>query len=214
MQLRSDNTGAWRNIFHKGHVNDDRTPASWMHPKHNSILFIITSDKQQNEFYSTFYVTTFYWMHYTYRFDGSWLEFYADGNYDNGMGIKGTSIMNTGPFYVGGDPWYSNFGGYIDEFHIYQKALDGNEIAIMAGGGHVKDKTLLAWWDFSSFNDLTGNKHNLKLEGKNKIANYHRPEMSYRPGIMASYLAVEEGKNPIESGRYIEAGKMTGKTYA
>jgi len=31
----------------------------------------------------------------------------------------------------------------------------------MANGGHLQDKTLLAWWDFSSFNDMSGNKNTL-----------------------------------------------------
>ena len=42
----------------------------------------------------------------------------------------GSIIQNTGPFFLGGDPWRpaGGFDGYVDEFKFHNRALTTDEI--------------------------------------------------------------------------------------
>jgi hypothetical protein len=46
----------------------------------------------------------------------------------------GSIIQNTGPFFLGGDPWRpaGGFDGYIDEFKFHNRALTTDEIGATA----------------------------------------------------------------------------------
>jgi len=124
-------TGAWRSVIHKGNANTDRTFAMWMRPGDEKMHARISTTSNWNEGIngSTSPLALNTWTHVTYVKSGSSLKLYFNGVLDSQVALAGTSISNTGPLYLGKDPWSPGFGGQLDEVKIFSGALSAAEIA-------------------------------------------------------------------------------------
>ncbi len=124
-------TGAWRSLIHKGASNTDRTFAMWMYPSSNQMHARISTTSNWNEGInaSANPLPLNTWTHVTYVKSGSSLKLYFNGALDSQVVLAGTSVANTGPLYLGKDPWYPGFGGQLDEFKIFATPLSAAEIA-------------------------------------------------------------------------------------
>lgn len=123
-------TGAWRSLIHKGAANTDRTFAMWMYPSSNQMHARVSTTSNWNEGInaSVAPIALNAWTHVTYVKSGSSLRLYLNGTLDSQVTLAGTSIANTGPLYLGKDPWYPGFGGQLDEFKIFASALSAADI--------------------------------------------------------------------------------------
>ena len=59
-------------------------------------------------------------MHLAAVAEGNSLRLYVNGLLDSENTTVGSIIQNTGPFFLGGDPWRpaGGFDGYVDEFKV------------------------------------------------------------------------------------------------
>jgi hypothetical protein len=85
------------------------------------------------------------WTHLATTYDGATQQLFVNGVQVDSEPASGSLAAGTGPLYIGGDPLYSNAGGYdvyfngmIDEVRIYNRALSQAEIVSdMVGAGSV-----------------------------------------------------------------------------
>ena len=134
LQLNAGAAGAWRNLTHKGHSDDERTFAIWLHPDNNHVHFRISTLASNNEGSDSLSeVPVGVWTHLTYVKSGHKLTLYIDGRKDNEVDLDGAVLSNSGPLYVGKDPWFNGVNGSIGDYRIYSRALLRGEIAILSG---------------------------------------------------------------------------------
>ena len=143
LYLRQDSTGDWRTVVHKGTKDSDRTPTLFLEPLTRGLeLFVSTNDANQPDgerLWSNSFLPLNRWTHLAAVAEGHSLRLYINGLLDSENATVGTIVHNTGPFYLGGDPWRKGgVDGFIDEFKLYNRALMTNEIqanAAFALGG-------------------------------------------------------------------------------
>lgn len=136
LNLEKGMTGSWRNITHKGFSDDQRTFALWMRPDSDSIHCRISTFNNGNEGVestaSKIPLNT--WTHIAYVKHGNTLRIFINGKKDSEQPLAGRVLSNTGPIYIGKDPWYPGLSCAIDEYRIYTRALTVSEINLLATG--------------------------------------------------------------------------------
>jgi hypothetical protein len=133
LYLRKGFTGAWRNIMHKGNADTERTFAMWMHPDNNKLHYRISTSSNPNDGSdSTSEVALNKWTHVAYIKSGRSLQLYLNGKLDAVATLASDSVSNTGPLYLGKDPWYGGINGALDEIRIYAFALTPEVIQRLA----------------------------------------------------------------------------------
>ena len=139
LYLRQDSTGDWRTLMHKGGRDEERTPTLFLEPLTRGIeLFVSTTDGDQplgERLWSNSFVPLHRWTHLAAVAEGHSLRLYLNGLLDSENVTVGTIVHNSGPFFLGGDPWRPAGGldGFIDEFKFYGRALTTDEIQAAAG---------------------------------------------------------------------------------
>jgi len=133
MYLRQDSTGDWRTLMHKGSTDSDRTPTLFLEPITRGLeFFVSTTDANQPDgerLWSNSFVPLNRWTHITAVAEGHSLRLYINGLLDSENATVGTIVHNTGPLYLGGDPWRKgSMDGFVDEFKMYSRALTLDEI--------------------------------------------------------------------------------------
>jgi hypothetical protein len=79
------------------------------------------------------------WVHVAVTFDGTDAKGYVNGVYDFTDNKAGTIVTNTLPFTIGrSDDQY--FKGIVDDARLYNRALEPDEIAELAGGVFQQDE--------------------------------------------------------------------------
>jgi hypothetical protein len=74
------------------------------------------------------------WYYITYLKKGNTLSLWYDGVKDSESGLAPT-VYNTGPIYIGKDPWYGGLNGAgYDNIQIHKRALTEDEIERTAAG--------------------------------------------------------------------------------
>ena len=68
------------------------------------------------------------WTHIALVISFNVVNLYVNGYLEFSKSLTEMPMMNNGPIYVGGDPWYPGPIMYIDEFKIFGKSLLENEI--------------------------------------------------------------------------------------
>ncbi len=69
------------------------------------------------------------WYRITLLKEGYSLKIFYDGGEVASRTLSGESYSNTGPLYIGKDPWYKGItGGGYDNIQIHNRALTGDEI--------------------------------------------------------------------------------------
>jgi len=141
--LRQDSTGEWRTVLHKGTKDSDRTPTLFLEPLSRGLeFFVSTTDASQPDgerLWSNSFIPLGRWTHIAAVAEGHSLRLYVNGLLDSENTTVGTIVHNTGPIYIGGDPWrQGGMDGFVDEFKLYNRALTNDEIqadAAFALGG-------------------------------------------------------------------------------
>lgn len=138
LYLRQDSTGDWRTVMHKGTTDEERTPILFLEPLTRGIeFFVSTTDASQpkgERLWSNSFIPLHRWTHVACVAEGNSLRLYVNGLLDSENTTVGSIVQNTGPFFLGGDPWRpaGGFDGYIDEFKFYSRALTTDEIGASA----------------------------------------------------------------------------------
>ncbi|KAL1528661.1 hypothetical protein AB1Y20_009998 [Prymnesium parvum] len=138
MYLRQDSTGEWRTVVHKGGRDEERTPTLFLEPLTRGLeFFVSTTDANQpmgERLWSNSFIPLHRWTHVAAIAEGHSLRLYINGLLDSENTTVGTILQNTGPLFLGGDPWRSTggFDGYIDEFKFYSRALTTDEVQAAA----------------------------------------------------------------------------------
>ena len=93
------------------------------------------------------------WYYYSYVKISGEVSIWIDGVKDSAAGI-GVTSGNSGPLYIGGDPWYNSLTnvGY-DNFQFHMKALSETEIKTVASGAILYNEALVIAYDFGSIVD-------------------------------------------------------------
>ncbi len=126
--------GGWRPLFHKGSANMERGPGIWLQPSINRIHYTISTTASSNETNdSVASLTSGEWSHVLIRKEGSAYRCYINGQLDSTRSLAGSTSGNSGPLYVGDDPWYAGSGCAFDDVRIYNYALTIAEIADVYG---------------------------------------------------------------------------------
>jgi hypothetical protein len=95
-----------------------------MRPDSNRIHFRISTKSDWNEGgNSVGAISLNRWTHVTYVKAGKSLKLYIDGRLDAVAPLAGISVSNTGPLYLGQNPWSAGFDGALDDIRIYSFAL-------------------------------------------------------------------------------------------
>lgn len=146
--------GVYRPLFHKGSTDSERGPGVWLQPSDNGLHCRISTTANSNEgLNSIASLPTGVWSHVTLIKSGSAWRCYINGVLDSSTTLSGTTTGNSGPLYVGDDPWYPGSGCAMDDVRIYNYALSDTEIAEVhgliahwklddAGGSDAQDSTL------------------------------------------------------------------------
>jgi hypothetical protein len=71
------------------------------------------------------------WTHLAYVKASNKLKLYLNGTLDSEVGLAGTSVSNTGPLYIGKDPWSPGFSGALDDLRVYNHALSAGGVTAL-----------------------------------------------------------------------------------
>jgi hypothetical protein len=135
LYLEKGANGSWRNITHKGFADDQRTFAIWMKPEADVLHCRITTLDNGNDGIdaTTKTIPLNAWTHVAYVRKANALKIYIDGQKDSEIVINSRVLSNSGPIYIGKDPWYPGAPCGIDDYRIYTRALTDGEIRLLAG---------------------------------------------------------------------------------
>ena len=88
------------------------------------------------------------WNHFTVTYDGSQIKAYINNGSPITGSISGATLSSTAPFYIGREIYQGsqNFRGQLDEFCIFNKALNDNERAALydGTGSNIRPSNLMA----------------------------------------------------------------------
>jgi hypothetical protein len=137
MRVEQAPNGQWRALIHKGSTNYERTFALWLRPGDQRLHFRISTTASWNEGGNSVGALALnQWTHVAYVKAGNRLTLYLNGIKDSEVTLAGTVLGNTGPLYVGKDPWYGGAASSLDDLRIYNRALTAAEVqALGAGNG-------------------------------------------------------------------------------
>jgi concanavalin A-like lectin/glucanase superfamily protein len=132
--------GGWRPLLHKGGADFDRSPGVWLNPGSNRVHFRVGTTNNNNEGTdSAIDLPTGVWAHVACVKAGNKWRCYINGVLDTELTLSGNTIGNTGPLYVGDDPWYPGSMASIDDVRVYTGALTDAEVKNLYGVvGHWK----------------------------------------------------------------------------
>jgi hypothetical protein len=132
----------WRGIIHKGAKDAERTFAMWMRYDDNRVYYRISTTADPDEGNSSTAQIELNdpnepnkpkWTYIAYVKKADELQLYLNGKLDSSVKLKGASVSNTGPIYLGKDPWYDAgiAGGAIADVRIYHGALSAAEVSAL-----------------------------------------------------------------------------------
>lgn len=135
LYLENGPTGGWRNITHKGYADDQRTFAIWLRPDSNALHCRISTLGNGNDGVeaTVTQIPLNTWTHVTYMKKENALKIYINGQKDSELPVYSRVLYNSGPIYIGKDPWYAGPASAIDDYRIYTRALTEGEIRLLAG---------------------------------------------------------------------------------
>eukprot|EP00163_Fabomonas_tropica_P020125 TRINITY_DN3537_c0_g2_i1.p1 TRINITY_DN3537_c0_g2~~TRINITY_DN3537_c0_g2_i1.p1 ORF type:complete len:1305 (+),score=471.12 TRINITY_DN3537_c0_g2_i1:68-3982(+) len=116
----------WTTIVHKGEVNADRAPGVFLYPYEPKIYVGLSTTKDKNNGFTPKYsfergVPT----HVAIVVTRDRLKVFINGQDHGAIVLQDPIATNTGPLYIGKDPWYKGTDGAINGFRIIPSALDG-----------------------------------------------------------------------------------------
>ena len=130
-------TGGWRPLLHKGSVDSERGPGLWLNPGNNRVHFRVGTTANWNEGADSVAAPpTGAWSHVACVKAGNNWQCYVDGVLDTQFTLSAGTIGNSGPLYVGDDPWYGGSNVYMDDVRIYSRALCPSDVLALKNGGN------------------------------------------------------------------------------
>jgi len=151
MYLLEDSTNSYRTLLRKAKEPQDMTPALMLLPNERRLhLRLSTSGTAVIGFDSTAIIPLRRWTHVAYVLKGgAALSLYVNGVKDcpHARGLRhgecppggatyawdeGDVRHNTGPLYVGADPFMSGTAMFVDALKVYNRALPEREIVVEA----------------------------------------------------------------------------------
>ena len=139
--------GQWRGVMHKGAVMKSAPFAVWLHPASNRVHARISTTEDWNEgLDSVTELPVDRWTHVAYVKAGSELRLFLDGRLDRAVILKGQSVSNTGPVYLGKDLWWAGFDGLLADVRIFGFPSSTASVAALAAApnGETLPATLAA----------------------------------------------------------------------
>lgn len=121
-------TNDWSNIIHKGSVDLERTFAAWFWLNESRIAQAISTTSNSNEFHSSTALGLNSWTMVTLVKQGDQMMTYLNGILVTKTTLTGSSKSNSGPLYIGDDPWYTGIDALMDELIIFGSALNASEV--------------------------------------------------------------------------------------
>lgn len=122
-------TGDWSNVIHKGSINYERTFAAWFQPGNTRIHHQASTTSNDNEGHdSNAALGLNTWTMVTLVKQGDQVMTYFNGILEKQTTLAGSTKSNSGPLYIGDDPWYSGIDALMDELTIFGSALSATEI--------------------------------------------------------------------------------------
>jgi hypothetical protein len=127
--LRSDSLGSMRSLLKKGHDITERTPTIMLWDGSRRLHVRVSTEVHGNEgFDSVAIVPLRRWTHICVVMQGKLLQLFVNGIFDSQAVLKGNILFNTGPFFLGKDPWHVGTRSYMDDVRVYDDALNDEEV--------------------------------------------------------------------------------------
>ncbi len=126
--------GAWRPMFHKGSADTERGPGVWLNPGNNRVHFRISTSANWNEGTdSVADLPNGTWSHIACVKAGNKWRCYVNGVLDTELTLAGATVGNSGPVYIGDDPWYTGCPAWMDDVRVFSSALTDAEVKSLFG---------------------------------------------------------------------------------
>jgi hypothetical protein len=139
-------SGDWRPLFHKGAANFERGPGIWLNPGDTRVHFRASTTANNNEGTdSATYLPTGGWSHIACVKVGNKWRCYINGALDTEITLSAGTPGNSGPVYIGDDPWYGGSNCYLDDVRLYNHALYGDEITTLNTQGTSQGVHITKW---------------------------------------------------------------------
>ena len=125
LKLNTEYNGSWQSITHKGLSESERTFAIWRYTTSNNLHIRLSTTGDSNLGADT--VTPLIvgnWYMVSYVKNGSYFYTYINDHLETSTVIPGTVVSNQGPIYIGKTPWYAGAPCSIDNYTIFNRALD------------------------------------------------------------------------------------------
>lgn len=133
VRLQQSASGVWRTLFHKGNGNTARTPALFLKPNTDQIHYRVSTPldwNQGGDSVGSLPLNT--WTHVALIKSGLNLRLYFNGALDSQVTLPAGTVANNQPIYLGDNPWFSGFGGTLDDLRIYRAALPNSLLSELA----------------------------------------------------------------------------------
>lgn len=121
----NSNNSTYRMITRKGAADAQRTFAIWQRPDNNLLHVRMTTTGDANlgaDTLTPLLINTWYMISYVKS--GTKFYTYINDFLDNSANISGSVVSNVGPIYIGRDPWYSGAPCCVDNYMLFNRALD------------------------------------------------------------------------------------------
>lgn len=131
--LLSEPTETFRIVFRKGDKQKDLTPTLMLLPDSNKLHALVSStDESKNGVDSFTAIPLRRWTHVAVVLRYTQLSIFINGVKDAEATLTGDILFNTGAWYVGKDLFLPGTGMYLDNFKIYNAALDEKSLQVEA----------------------------------------------------------------------------------
>jgi hypothetical protein len=65
---------------------------------------------------------------------------------DTEFTLSGSTTGNSGPLYVGDDPWYAGSNVHMDDIRVYNRSLCPSEVQTLYNGGDLYEGVKIIKW--------------------------------------------------------------------
>jgi hypothetical protein len=159
--LREGGSAQKRTLMHKGGTQDECAFGLGLEANSKQIGFRINQDNGA----SKTEIKSDIWTAVALVKAGDKIRLYIDGVQDQEIPLTAKATSNSGPLYIGKDPWNSGLNGCLDEARIYSYALTADQVKALA-----QPPQLVAHWKLdegkgTTIEDAALNGHDGKLTG-------------------------------------------------
>jgi hypothetical protein len=131
--LREDSNGAFRTVMRRGESVKELSPGVFLWPNEKRLHVRISTQYNWNEGLDSLGVIGLKrWTHLAVSANGQLLQLFVNGYTDSFAVLKAQLKPVSSNLYVGADPWHMGAVAYLDDLRIYNKALQGLELEVLA----------------------------------------------------------------------------------